>query len=107
MFTRKSLVVRPFTHCSPTFGGKNDLVSFAFEPFTDDFFGPTDSIEPATNRIHVCGIKEVDPHFQRSIHDRKTGRLITLSAKCHCSQANLRDFQSRSSHTFSFHCSSS
>src|SRR5581483_4854041 len=85
-------------HLSPAFGRQDKILALALEPLADDLLRAPDRL-----RVDVGGINEVDARLRRLIHDGEAGRLVSLRAKGHGSQTDLRDFQPRPSHASDLH----
>ena len=106
MLAREAPVVRSVTHRPPAFGGQDDVLAPAFEPFADNLLGTARGFDATAGRIHIRAIKEIHPVLECGIHNGEALGFFALTPEGHGPQADFRNIQTGSPHSRCFHLSS-
>ena len=88
---RQAHAVRPFSHLAVNFGGDDGLlasIATKGKPTPDDLL--SNAFSELTS-IDIRGIKEVNPQFERLVHNCVAICFCGVGAKIHCAQAKPTD----------------
>src|SRR2546428_3777235 len=93
MLAGETLVVGTVADTYPALGRQHKTVSLALKPGPKDFLTSPRRFRRGRHRVGIGRIKKLYPMLACPVENGNGGALITLMAKRHPSQSNLRDLQ--------------